>query len=279
MNHISAILATVLVTVLAISPGLLIMVSPYDTEHASMTETVVIEPVIEPETVELPEFVETVESTEPIETDIPIDTVEEVTMTNSMSSANFETSFETEPIVEETEPETEIATEPIIVETEPIIEVQTKPVIETQTELIAGRIDPSLKVDKNDELALLSAICYQEVGGDYACDNCRRRVIDVVLNRVASPYFPNTIYEVLTQGKLQYGFDSTTGVYWQERCKNPGEAHAVERAYRIAEEVLNGKHSDIYGKDYIWQAEFIQGVNNIYCCNTYFGQRDVNKEW
>lgn len=264
MNHISAILATVLVTVLAISPGLLIMVSPYDTEHASMTETVVIEPVIEAETVELPEFAETAE---PIETDIPIDTVEEVTMTNSMSSANFETSFETEPIVEETE----IATEPIIVETEP-------PVIETKP-AVTVKIEPNLKVNKNDELSLLACIVFQEMGGDYGCDNCRRRIADTVLNRVASPYFPDTIYEVLTQGKLQYGFDSTTGVYWQERCKNPGEAHAVERAYRIAEEVLNGKHSDIYGKDYIWQAEFIQGVNNIYCCNTYFGQRDVNKEW
>ena len=273
MNNFKAILATLLVTIIAISPGLLIMISPYDTEYASTTETITIEPVREVETVGLPRFEETFEVTETVETDISEEIVEESTISEHLSSADIETSFETE------EPETEVVRESTVVEIKPIIEVQTKPVIETQTELIAGRIDPSLKVDKNDELALLSAICYQEVGGDYACDNCRRRVIDVVLNRVASPYFPNTIYEVLTQGKLQYGFDSTTGVYWQERCKNPGEAHAVERAYRVAEEVLNGKHSDIYGKDYIWQAEFIQGVNNIYCCNTYFGQRDVNKEW
>lgn len=210
------------------------------------------------------------EATTLIETDILEESIESEAETEEI---HIESEIETVPL------ETEAETEPEF-ETETAIEVET----EIETELFIEEPEPvqtetRMMVDKDDEVSLIAAVVYQEMGGDYGCDDCRRRVADTILNRVASPYFPDTIYEVLTQEQLQYGFDSTTGVYWQERAKNPGEAHAVERAYRIAEEVLNGQHSEIYGKDYIWQAEFIQGVNNIYCCNTYFGQRDENKEW
>jgi hypothetical protein len=121
------------------------------------------------------------------------------------------------------------------------------------------------------DVELLACVIYQEAGADAQCDDCRRRVADVVLNRVASEHFPDTIYEVLTQ-KNQYGRFYYTGVKWPERASYDSEKHAVARAYRIAEEVLRGNHSELYGKDYIWQAEFVQGTSGFWCCGIYFGK-------
>ena len=146
-------------------------------------------------------------------------------------------------------------------------------------------VDEEVKVEENDdtqveelnevdplELELLACTIYQEAGGDKSCDDCRRRVADVVMNRVADERFPDTMLGVLTQER-QYGRFHWTGVVWPDRAYTDGERPAVERAYQIAEEVLNGTgHSELYGNGYIWQAEFIQGTDLIYCCNTYFGR-------
>lgn len=118
---------------------------------------------------------------------------------------------------------------------------------------------------------LLACVIYQEAGADYVCDDCRRRVADVVLNRVMSKWFPGTIYEVLTQ-KSQYGRYHWTGVVWPSSSSQESEKNAVERAYRIAEEVLRGDHSELYGKGWIWQAEFPQGKEQVKCCGIYFGR-------
>jgi hypothetical protein len=126
--------------------------------------------------------------------------------------------------------------------------------------------------DPND-IELLACVIYQEAGSDKCCDDCRRRVADVVLNRVASERFPNqdTIYDVLMR-QGQYGRFHWTGVVWPERASYETEKHAVERAYRIAEEVLRGNHSELYEEGYVWQAEFKQGKDIIYHCNIYFGR-------
>lgn len=131
-------------------------------------------------------------------------------------------------------------------------------------------VEPEPVIDP-EELEMLACVIFQEAGGDSHCDECRRRVADVVLNRVNDSRFPDTMYEVLTS-RNQYGRFYWTGIVWPERAKNPGEAHAVERAYRIAEEVLSGHHSDLYGEGYIWQAEFKQGSEQIYHCGHYFGR-------
>ena len=120
--------------------------------------------------------------------------------------------------------------------------------------------------DKGDWERLAIAI-YQEAGGDACCDECRYRVGDIILNRVADERFPDSIEAVLTQPK-QYGTLSTTGVVGPTRASEPGEAHAVERAWRVAEEILTGTHSDVYGEGYVFQAEFPQGNDpdsRIYC--------------
>ena len=136
--------------------------------------------------------------------------------------------------------------------------------------LTASENDSKPLFDPNDK-ELLARVIYQEAGGDACCDDCRRRVADVVLNRVESPYFPDTIKGVLTQ-KYQYGRYYWTGVIWPKHAKSRIEKHAGERAYRIAEEVLTGNHSELYGNGYIWQAEFRQGKDNIKCCGIYFGR-------
>ena len=182
------------------------------------------------------------------------------------------TSPETDAVIETTDSETApVETVPVtsIPETEPIIHTEpeeTEPEVTEPPETEA----PALAINP-DDLEMLACVIYQEAGEDYICDECRRRVADVVLNRVADPKFPNTIRGVLT-APGQYGNFSVTGVVWPERASYPGEAHAVCRAYRIAKEILLGKHSDLYGKGYIWQATFIQGKDNVYCCGHYYGR-------
>lgn len=122
-----------------------------------------------------------------------------------------------------------------------------------------------------EELELLACVIYQEAGGNECCDECRRRVADVVLNRVNDPRFPNDIHSVLTAPR-QYGRFSQTGVVWPSRANSPGEKLAVDRAYAISEEVLLGRHSELYGNGYIWQAEFKQGTEQLYHCGIYFGR-------
>lgn len=161
----------------------------------------------------------------------------------------------------------------IMVETEPTI---TEKVVETdppateeivETELPAVEDTPIAESD----IEMLAVVIYQEVGADYCCDNCRRRVADVVLNRVNDPRFPDTIEGVLTAPN-QYGTLSKTGVVWPSKASNQSEKHAVERAYRIAEEVLSGQHSELYGNGYVWQAGFSQGTDNVSHCGIVFGK-------
>lgn len=104
------------------------------------------------------------------------------------------------------------------------------------------------------ELEMMALVIYQEAGGDACTDETRIMVGNVVVNRVNSDLFPDTIEEVLLQ-KAQYGRLHWTGLVWPERAKN--EPEAVERAYKCAEMVLNGEK--LLPDDCIWQAEFVQG--------------------
>ena len=118
---------------------------------------------------------------------------------------------------------------------------------------------------------MLACGIYSEAGGDACSDLCRRYVGDVMLNRVTDPRFPDTLEGVLRQ-EGQYGRCYWTGIVWPERATEPGEAAAVERAYRIARELLAGEHSEISGAGYVWQAEFEQGQDVIYLDGIYFGR-------
>lgn len=122
-----------------------------------------------------------------------------------------------------------------------------------------------------EELDALALAIYQEAGGDMCSDETRLMVGAVVLNRVADDRFPDTLQEVLTQ-ESQYGRLHWTGLVWPERASLPEEAHAVERAYNLAEALLGGTAAGVLPADVVWQAEFVQGtevfaeIDGFYFC-------------
>ena len=106
------------------------------------------------------------------------------------------------------------------------------------------------------QLEQLALVIYQEAGGDACSDDTRLKVGTVVMNRVADDRFPGTIEEVLLQER-QYGRLHWTGLVWPARAELPQEAHAVARAYDIAERILSGER--YLPEDVIFQSEYIQG--------------------
>lgn len=51
----------------------------------------------------------------------------------------------------------------------------------------------------DEELELLALVIYQEAGADYCSDDTRLKVGTVVMNRVASDAYPDTVREVVLQ--------------------------------------------------------------------------------
>lgn len=143
---------------------------------------------------------------------------------------------------------------------------------------IASRLVPLVNHEELDaqtaytaeEREILAIIIYQEAGADYCSDDTRLKVGTVFLNRVASDAFPNTFEEVAT-AKAQYGRLYWTGIQWPDRAAEPGEAHAVERSYEIADRLLAGERAFDGDPDVVWQAEFPQGSEVVaYQDGTYF---------
>ena len=135
----------------------------------------------------------------------------------------------------------------------------------------ADRRSPIHSCVSSRELELLTCVIYCEAGSDAISDETRRMVGDVVLNRVNDSRFPDTILGVLTQ-RQQYGRFHWTGVVYPDRAQNASEAHAVARARDIARELLEGRHSSLYGEGYIWQAEFKQGSGCVQSDGIWFGR-------
>ena len=113
------------------------------------------------------------------------------------------------------------------------------------------------KTYTDEELEILALIVYQEAGEDRVSDDTRRLVAQVFLNRVNDSRFPDSFYEVAT-AKRQYGRLYWTGIVWPDRASSQAEAHAVERAYKIAQEVLESDEP-VCPESVIFQAEFVQG--------------------
>jgi len=98
-----------------------------------------------------------------------------------------------------------------------------------------------------EDLMLLSKIIYAEAGSVWLSDEWKMCVGEVVLNRVASPEFPNTIKEVLEQPGQYYGANSRyfNSLLPSERC--------VNAALRL----LNGER--LLEPSVVFQANFVQG--------------------
>ena len=129
---------------------------------------------------------------------------------------------------------------------------------------------------------LIAWVIYMEMGEDGVCDDCRRRVADVILNLTECKitntgndyYWPDTIYGVISGGGINPYRNMGNSTRWPETASLARERHSVERAFRIAYEVLNGEHSEIYRQGYFYYA----GANAyghepwtaIQCCESYF---------
>ena len=113
------------------------------------------------------------------------------------------------------------------------------------------------KTYTDEELEILALIVYQEAGGNRISDDTRRLVAQVFLNRVNDSRFPDSFYEVAT-AERQYGRLHWTGIVWPDRASSQTEAPAVERAYKIAQEVLESDEP-VCPEGVIFQAEFVQG--------------------
>lgn len=112
------------------------------------------------------------------------------------------------------------------------------------------------------DLEMIAWVIYMEAGEDTVCDDCRRMVADVILNRVECKitntdndyYWADTIRGVISDGGVNPYQNMGNTCYFPDTAHLERERHAVERAYRIAYEVLTGNHSDIYRKGYFYYA-------------------------
>ena len=152
--------------------------------------------------------------------------------------------------------ELEVTEEPTVVnEIDEVEEISETPTVKEAGVVQADSIDYSM-----DDLEALALVIYQEAGSDACSDDTRLKVGNVVLNRVNSTSFPNTIQSVLT-AKNQYGRLHYTGLVRPSRASKQTEAGAVQRAYDCAERLLSGER--VLPDDVIWQAEFIQGTEVV----------------
>lgn len=106
-----------------------------------------------------------------------------------------------------------------------------------------------------DDLFCLAAVIWQEAGSTYCSDNLQLMVGNVVLNRVKSNQFPDTIRGVITS-KYAYGT-----MYWNgvsiPNATDPITKSAIERCYANAEKLLDGYR--ILPDNVVFQAGFVQG--------------------
>ena len=107
----------------------------------------------------------------------------------------------------------------------------------------------------DDDLYCLAAVIWQEAGSTYCSDNLQLMVGNVVLNRVESDQFPDSIRGVITS-KYAYGT-----MYWDgvsiPTATDPITESAIDRCYANAKKLLDGYR--ILPEDVVYQAGFVQG--------------------
>ncbi|MBR7084752.1 MAG: cell wall hydrolase [Oscillospiraceae bacterium] len=88
------------------------------------------------------------------------------------------------------------------------VEVATEKVEETEAVIEeVEEISPSLSISNREYILLCNCVAH-EAGSDVITIENKAKVVEVVMNRVASSEFPNTIYGVITQ-KYQFSGSST----------------------------------------------------------------------
>ncbi|MBR3422724.1 MAG: cell wall hydrolase [Ruminococcus sp.] len=174
------------------------------------------------------------------------------------------TEAETET-VEVTEPETEApTTEAVYVEpateapteaaeeeeeTEPVTEAVTEAPTEAEVEVeVVVDETPSLPITDAEYIILCNAVAH-EAGCSWISEYDKAKVVEVIMNRVNSPRFPNSIEAVLTQpyqfsGSSSYVYLGTYSCYVTESVKN-----AVDLYFNEPESFTQG-YLSFYGDGY-----------------------------
>lgn len=119
---------------------------------------------------------------------------------------------------------------------------ETKDKIKSETELI--EVEEATYTD--EDLDLLSSIMYAEVGCSWIPDEVQLYAGSVVLNRVKSPLFPNTLYDVI----YQEGQYSPT---WNGSINNEPDERTIANAKKLLEE------GSVLPENVVFQANFVQG--------------------
>lgn len=140
---------------------------------------------------------------------------------------NSESTEPTSENIKETQPES----------TEPVTEEMTEPTEE-------------VKSYSEDDLFYLAAAVCREAGGE--SEEIQLLVANVIMNRVNSSLYPNTIYEVLTQYK-QYGTMWKYGVSFPDWA----DQKVKDQCYSVAKRILEGER--YCPENVLFQAEFEQG--------------------
>lgn len=142
----------------------------------------------------------------------------------------------------ETPPKMEEITEP----TTEIMET-TEPEQEETTAVVVTEPEQSYT---DDELYYLAAVVCREAGGE--SDEIQLLVANVVINRVNSAIYPDSIYGVLTD-YMQYG------IMWKYGVSFPkwADQDTIDHCYDIARRILEGER--VCPDNVLFQAEFEQG--------------------
>ena len=143
------------------------------------------------------------------------------------------------------------------------VEVKEKIQVEAAQKTQQKEIEKEIKKEmKEEDIECLARVINGEAGADYCSDALMTYVGSVVLNRVKSKDFPNTLEEVIFQeGQYACTFDKNKNYF-----KEPSE-----RAWKIAKDLLT--NGSALPEDVVYQAEFKQGSRtyiveqNMYFCS------------
>ncbi|MGN1217689.1 MAG: cell wall hydrolase [Phocaeicola sp.] len=144
---------------------------------------------------------------------------------------------------ETTEPETELTTEALTETTD----VADKSTAETITPIVYTK--PEKNYTDDDLFYLAAAVC-REAGGE--SEEIQLLVANVVINRVNSSIYPDTIYGVLTDYR-QYGMMWKYGVSFPDWA----DQKTIDHCYDVARRILEGER--VCPDNVLFQAEFEQG--------------------
>ena len=196
---------------------------------------------------------------------------EEVTEPVTEEVTEPETEEVTEPVTEEvTEPETEEVTEP---ETEYVAPVTTQYVVEitptvttqyvaqpaepetTQPQETQTSSTPTIPLSDSEYIALCNAVAH-EAGCNWISTRDKANVVEVIMNRVYSNLFPNSVIEVLTQQNQFTGAESYAylGYFTSDVSQDVIDAVAL---YFSDQSSFNEGYLYFYGDGY--QNHFSQG--------------------